>query len=167
MILKFKKKGEKSGWSYIEVPADVAQKLKPGFKKSFRVKGKLDNFPISRVALLPMGDGGFIMPVNAGMRKGTGKRDGEMVRVQLQPDNSDFTFDKEFIDCMADDPKAFSFFKQLPKSHQHYFSKWIASAKADETKAKRIALSLNALSNGQGFPEMLRASKKIKFNYGK
>lgn len=39
IILKFGTKGEKTGWTYIEIPADIAKKLKPGFKQSFRVKG--------------------------------------------------------------------------------------------------------------------------------
>jgi hypothetical protein len=38
-LLKFDKQGEKTGWTYIEIPADLAQKLKPGNKKIFRVKG--------------------------------------------------------------------------------------------------------------------------------
>ena len=75
-IHKFDKQGEKTGWTYIEIPADVAQKMKPGNKKSFRVKGKLDSFNISGIALLPMGGGVFIMALNATMRKGIGKRHG-------------------------------------------------------------------------------------------
>ena len=75
-IHRFEKQGEKTGWSYIEIPADLAQELVPGNKKSFRVKGMLDQFKISGVSLIPMGDGNFIMPINAAMRKGTGKRKG-------------------------------------------------------------------------------------------
>jgi len=56
-ILQFGQQGEKTGWHYIEIPADIAQQLKPGNKKSFRVKGKLDHFSFSGVALLPMGGG--------------------------------------------------------------------------------------------------------------
>ena len=41
-ILKFDEQGEKTGWTYIVIPSAIAQKLKPGNKKSFRVKGKLD-----------------------------------------------------------------------------------------------------------------------------
>ena len=61
-ILKFDKQGEKTGWTYIDVPAEIAAQLKAGYKKSFRVKGKLDNLNIAQVALLPMGNGNFIMP---------------------------------------------------------------------------------------------------------
>ena len=68
-LLKFDKQGEKTGWTYIEISSDIAQQLKPNNKKSFRVKGKLDNYTIQAVALLPMGEGNFIMPINGAMRK--------------------------------------------------------------------------------------------------
>src|SRR6185436_10492623 len=105
-IQKFKSKGEKSGWTYIDIPADVANELKKGFRKSFRVKGKLDLFEVNGIALLPMGDGNFIMPLNAALRKGIGKRSGAMIKVTLQEDNKPFELDKEFMECLADDPAA-------------------------------------------------------------
>jgi hypothetical protein len=159
IIKKFDKQGEKTGWTYIEVPADIAQQLKPGNKKSFRVKGKLDNHKISGTALLPMGGGRFIMPLNGDMRKSIGKRQGAMVSVQLTEDKNEFIFNKDFIDCLADEPKAKEFFQTLAGSHQRYFSKWIDSAKTDETKAKRIAMCVNALTKKMDFGQMLRASR--------
>ena len=157
---RFEKQGEKTGWTYIEVPADLAQKLKPGNRKEFKVKGKLDRHSIYRVSLLPMGGGWFIMAVNAAMRKAIGKRHGAMVKVELIEDKSEFIFEKDFMECLADEPTALEFFKTLPGSHQRYFSKWIESAKTEQTKAKRIAQSVNGLSKKQGYPEMLRALKK-------
>ena len=35
-ILKFKEQGEKTGWTYIDVPAKIAEQLKPNNKKSFQ-----------------------------------------------------------------------------------------------------------------------------------
>jgi len=157
VILKFNERGEKTGWTYIEIPADVASRLKPSTKKSFRVKGKLDDFPIHKVALLPMGEGVFIIPLNAQIRKGIGKRQGAMLRVELEEDLSPILLDAEMMECLADEPAALGFFKQLPKSHQQYFSKWIASAKTEATKAKRIAATINGLSQGWNFPQILRS----------
>lgn len=159
IILKFDKQGEKTGWTYIEVPADVANKIKKGFKKSFRVKGKLDNHSIKHVALLPMGRGSFIMPLNSAMRNSIGKRNGAMLKVQLEEDKSEFVFNSDMMECLNDEPSAIKFFKTLSGSHQRYFSKWIDSAKTESTKAKRIAQAVNALSKGLGFPEMLRSFK--------
>lgn len=155
-ILKFDKKGEKTGWSYIVIPADIAQKIKPGNKKSFHVKGKLDSHSFRRSALLPMGEGEFILPINATIRKAIGKRSGAMLTVQAEEDKSDFIFNPDLMACLEDEPSALAFFRKQPGSHQRYFSKWIDSAKTDATKAKRIAMAVNAMTRGKGFGEMLR-----------
>lgn len=158
-IKRFDQQGEKTGWSYIEIPADIAEQIKPGTKKSYRVKGKLDNFKITGIALLPMGGGTFIIPLNADIRKGIGKRYGAMVKVQLQEDKEGFRFNKDFIECLEDDPAAAEFFHSLPGSHQRYFSKWIDSAKTEPTKVKRIAMAVSALAKKWGYGEMIRANK--------
>jgi hypothetical protein len=158
-ILKFDKQGEKTGWTYIEVPADLAQKLKPGNRKEFKVRGKLDNYEIKRASLMPMGGGAFIMPINATIRKGIGKRHGAMLKVQLEADNSEFIFNKDFVDCLDDEPRAKEYFKTLTGSHQRYFSKWIDSAKTEPTRIKRIAMAVIALSKKMGYPEMIRSSQ--------
>jgi hypothetical protein len=161
-LLQFDQQGEKTGWTYIEIPADIAQKIKPGNKKAFRVKGKLDNFAIKAVAVIPMGGGNFILAVNATMRKGIGKRKGAMVKVQLQEDKAEIPLNAELLDCLKDDPDAQAGFNKLTKGHQQYFSKWIESAKTEATKTKRLAQAMNALAKGWGYPEMMRAAKKEK-----
>lgn len=161
-IKRFDKQGEKTGWTYIEIAVDLAQKLKPGNKKEFKVKGKLDKHVIKRVSVLPMGGGLFIMPVNAVMRKAIGKRRGAMVKVELTEDKTEFVFNKDFMECLSDDPGAYDFFKTLPGSHQRYFSKWIDAAKTEQTRAKRIAQSINGFLKKQNYGEMLRSLKKEK-----
>lgn len=158
-ILKFDKQGEKTGWTYIEITAAKAKKLKPETKVSFRVKGTLDTFKIKQVALMPMGDGNFIMPLNAAMRKGIGKKQGDKLKVTLEADNSEFEFSADFIECLRDDPEAYDFFQSLTGSHQKYFSKWIDSAKTSATKTKRIVMAVTALAKKQGYPEMIRSNK--------
>ena len=159
-LKQFAEQGEKTGWTYFEIPVDLAQRLKPGNKKSFRVKGKLDNYKITGVSLLPMGGGVFIMAVNASMRKGIAKKKGAMIRVRLEEDKNEFRFNKDFMVCLEDEPAAIAFFKTLPGSHQRYFSKWIDSAKTVETKAKRIAWAVTALAKKQGYGEMLRSHRE-------
>lgn len=161
-ILKFDEQGEKSGWTYFVIPAELALKLKPGNKKSFRVKGKLDAHAIKQVALIPMGEGDFIMPLNAAMRKALGKRKGAQLQVQLTVDDSDFVFCKEMMECLEDEPKALENFKKLSGSEQKYFSKWVDSAKTTETKAKRILQTLNAMLSGMHYGQMIRSLKKEK-----
>lgn len=165
-IQKFKSKGEKTGWTYIEIPEGMPQELKPGNKQEFKVKGKLDQFAFQRMSLYPIGGGKFIMSLNADVRKAIGKRAGATVSVTIAVDNSAFVFNADLMECLKDDPAAYAHFNSLTGSHQRYFSKWIDSAKTDPTKAKRITMALNALSKKWGYPEMIRASqaKKDKFS---
>ena len=159
-IHKFEEQGEKTGWTYIEIPADIAQQLKPGNKKSFRVKGKLDQYKIAGVSLLPMGGGPFIMAINGTVRKGTGKKQGAMLKVELEEDKKPYQLNKEFMECLADEPQALANFKAMPKSFQNYYSKWIESAKTDTTKTKRIAMAVSALARSMNFSEMIRSLQK-------
>ena len=161
-ILKFDQQGEKTGWTYITIPAKIAAQLQPGSKKSFRVKGKLDENAIEGIALIPMGEGDFIMALNANLRKAIGKRKGAILKVELEVDKAAYQINTAFVECMEDEPAALVYFKSLPKAHQNYFSKWIESAKTEPTKVKRIAEAVSALSRKMGFPEMLRAKKSEK-----
>lgn len=166
ILKKYADQGEKTGWTYIDIPADMAGKLKPGNKKSFRVKGRLDEYAIEQVALMPVGEGDFIMAVNAAMRKGIGKRQGASLKVQLEVDEAGFKLNEEFMACMEDEPKALAFFKSLAPGHQRYFSNWIDSAKTESTRAKRIAQTINAMEKSMNFGEMIRAMKAEKDRSG-
>ena len=112
-LLKFAKKGEKTGWTYIHFPADITSRLKKGTKTTFRVKGKLDDYAIKAVALLPMGDGDFIMPVNGTMRKALKKKEGAMLQVNVEADNEEQPLSTDFLECLEDEPEALAFFKSL------------------------------------------------------
>jgi hypothetical protein len=158
-ILQFDKQGEKTGWSYLHIPADLAQQLKPGNKKSFRVKGTLDAYAFKSASLLPMGGGDFILPFNAAMRKGTGKRAGAVVEVSMQPDSADLEMPQDFAAWLEEDEAARTYFYKLPKSHRHYWIKWLEAVKSPEGRLSRLARAVAALSQGFGFAEMMRAEK--------
>jgi hypothetical protein len=161
-ILQFAEMGEKTGWSYIRITAALAEKLMPGNKRSFRVKGKLDDHPIAKVALLPMGDGEFIMPLNAAVRKAIRKQKGASVSVEFEVDKAVIKPPKELMDCLADEPVALTYFKSLPGSHQNYFGNWVRQAKSEGTRAKRIASVVMAMTRKLKFGEMLRARGEDK-----
>ncbi|WP_183567896.1 YdeI/OmpD-associated family protein [Mucilaginibacter sp. SP1R1] len=163
IILQFGEQGEKTGWTYIEIPADVAQQMKPGNKKSFRVKGKLDELPIAGMALMPMGDGNFILALKKQICKALHKHRGAMLRVRIEPDD-DFKFNipADLLECFEFEPEAGEFFDRLTESHRGYFIKWIDSAKTEATRANRIANTINAMVRRQGYPQMLRALQKAR-----
>ncbi|HEY4323059.1 MAG TPA: YdeI/OmpD-associated family protein [Mucilaginibacter sp.] len=161
IILQFNEQGEKTGWSYIEIPADLAQQMKPGNKKSFRVKGMLDALPVSGMALMPMGEGNFIMALKAEVRKGIHKNAGAVLQVRLEEDK-DFKVEMpaDLQECFDFEPEAFDFFNSLAKSHREYFIKWIDGAKTNETRAKRIVNTVNAMLRKWSYNVMIREMRK-------
>ena len=163
-ILQFAEQGEKTGWTYIVIKTAQAEKLIPGNKKSFRVKGKLDDHPIKGVALLPMGEGEFIMALNATVRKAIRKRKGDKLKVQLEVDKAKIEPPSDLLECLEDEPSALSYFRQLPKSHQNYFGNWIRSAKTEATRAARIARVVTAMVKKQTYAEMIRSGQQDRLD---
>ncbi len=160
IISKFAKQGEKTGWTYIEVPADIANKLKPNNKKSFRIKGYLDDFYFEGKALLPMGEGNFIMALKTEIRKALSKHKGAVIRVKMEADDNPVTLNTDLMRCLTDEPEAVIIFKTLSPGHQKYFSNWIDSAKTEITKANRIAQAITAMLMKEDFGTMVRRIKK-------
>lgn len=154
-LLKFGECGDKTGWTYVLIDKACAKKLKDT-KKSFRVKGFLDNFPVEQAAVMPMGDGNFILAFNAAMRKGTGKAAGDFIQVTLEEDTQKLRISSDLSECLENETEARTFFNTLNPSNQRYFSKWIESAKTADTKTKRIILTIEALLRKINYPQMLR-----------
>lgn len=160
-IKKYDQQGEKTGWTFIDISAAIANEICPGQKRSFRVKGTLDKHSVKQIALVPVGGGDFIMALNADLRKAIGKRKGAMVEVKIMLDKQQYQLNKELMECLADEPEALDLFSAKPISHQHYYSKWIESAKTEATRAKRIAMAVSSLAKKIEFGEMLRNQRKI------
>ncbi|RYY90261.1 MAG: DUF1905 domain-containing protein [Chitinophagaceae bacterium] len=162
ILERFGQLGEKTGWTYISIPAELAEQLKPGCRSSYRVKGRIDAMTISGVALVPMGEGAFILAVNGTMRKELKKEKGAEVRVELEVDDTAFVTPADIAECLSDEPAAAAFYEKLPLGHRRYFVRWVYSAKTEPTRAKRIAQMVDALARGWGYSEMIRAAKAKK-----
>jgi hypothetical protein len=161
IMLQFAEQGEKTGWTYIEIPADIAQQMKPGNKKSFRVRGMLDALPVRGMALMPMGEGDFIMALRAEVRKRLHKNAGAMLHAKLEEDlDYKVEIPADLQECFDFEPEALEFFNSLAKSHRDYFIKWIDGAKTNETRAKRIVNTVNAMLRKWHFNVMLREMRK-------
>lgn len=166
ILNQFEEKGEKTGWTYIQLTRDIVDALLPGHRKTFRVKGKIDAFSIKAVAVMPMGDGSFILPVNATMRKGIRKGKGAMVKVVLSVDTSPPEIAPAWQECLQDEPEARAFFEQLPLSQRNYYSNWVIGVKNEMGQAKRMAQAIDALILKQNFVAFMQALKLQKKSTG-
>ncbi len=160
VIEKFGKQGEKTGWTYFVIPLDIAEKIHPGNRKSFRVKGTLDKVKISGVALIPMGEGNFIMPLKTDLRKQIKKGKGDTLEVRIELDKEEYQLNEDLVACLQDEKTASVNFYKLPRSHQNYYSKYIDSAKTEATKTKRIVQVVNAMNLNLTYAEMLRSARE-------
>jgi hypothetical protein len=159
-IEKFESNGEKTGWSYVFISHDIADQIKPGERKSIRVRGKIDEVAISGMSLIPMGDGDFIMALNKELRKQLRKEAGAKVELHLA---FDAHFKIEMPDdlevCLADERALLAQFLSMPKSHQNYFINWLNSAKTEPTRTKRLVMIVNAMGNKWDFGTMVRENR--------
>ncbi len=161
-ILRFANKGEKTGWTYISIEKEESDKIIPNRKTSYRIKLKEEeNKEIFELTTLPMGKGDFIIPLKAEVLKKIAKRQGDFISFTIEYNPTEYELNKDFLEYLESEKKAYEFFKSLSKSHQNYFSKWIDSAKTVTIKAKRIAEAVHALSKKMGYSEMIRARKSI------
>lgn len=155
--------GEKNGWIASIIKPSLAEKINPGVKISYRIRGTLDDMPISQKAIVPIGEGNFVLPFNADMRKLLGKGEGDIVHFKVEVDHSEFQYSTDLLACLEMDDRASAFYETISPSHKKYFSKWIESAKTIETKTKRINQALFGLANQMKYDETIRYFKEKKF----
>lgn len=159
-IERFEQMGEKSGWSYVFIPAALASEIKPDCKKSFRVKGKIDNIAVEGMATMPMGEGDFILALKTEVRKKLKKEAGANLELYLEEDK-DFKIEmpEDLEICLAEEEHLMRNFLDQAKSHQNYYINWINQAKTEATRTKRIVMTITAMDKKQDFGAMIRESQ--------
>lgn len=159
-IERFSKMGEKTGWTYITIPMEVASQIKPGCRKSFRVKGFLDTLAVAGLSFIPMGEGDFILALNSNLRKQLKKEEGAQLHLQLEEDK-DFKIEmpEDLELCLLEERHCLENFMNLPKSHQNYYINWLNTAKTESTRIKRLTQIVIAMDKRQNFSEMMRSNK--------
>jgi uncharacterized protein YdeI (YjbR/CyaY-like superfamily) len=80
-----------------------------------------------------------------------------MLNIKLE-EHKDFKvlMPADLQDCFDFDPEAEVQFNSLAMSHRNYFIKWIESAKTNETRAKRIINTVNAMLRKWDYNVMIR-----------
>lgn len=160
IIQKFAAKGEKTGWTYVDIPIDILIKLKRKDKKAFRIKGLMDDVKLEQISTYPMGEGEYIIAINADLRKKIKKKEGAQIKIKFELDEGDPLISKELMDCLKEDQTALKQFQAQLLSHQNYFHRYIESAKTAATKADRIVNTINAMHKKQNYGEMIRSLNK-------
>jgi hypothetical protein len=159
-IERFGLNGEKTGWSYVFIPQDVAEQIKANNRREIRVKGLIDQVAVNGICLMPVKGDGFILPLKKSLRKELRKDVGNKIELRLEFD-ADFKIDMpdDLEICLADEQELLEHFLSIPKSHQNYFINWLNTAKTEPTRTKRLVMIVNAMYNKWDFGRMIREAK--------
>ncbi|MBX3142782.1 MAG: DUF1905 domain-containing protein [Trueperaceae bacterium] len=129
----------------IVVPEEIV--LGFGHGKKVPVVVTIDGGYSYRNTITPMG-GQYLISFNSETRKATGRGAGDEVEVTLEFDDQPRTIEppEALAAALAADPEAAKAWAALSYSNQRMHAESIAGAKTDETRERRLAKTLEALT---------------------
>jgi hypothetical protein len=134
------------GGAYVTIPFDVEDVFA---KKRVKIKAIIDGEPY-RGTLVRMGGPHHMLPVLKEIRQRIGKSFGDSVAVELEEDLEirQVEAPQDLQVALEKNPSAHAFFERLSYTHQKEYVNWIAGAKRDETRQKRIQQTIDMLEQG-------------------
>lgn len=138
ILEKFQGKG---GWIFARIPEVAPSKNSPfGW---VRVNGTIDGCDIRNYNLQPMGNGLLFLPVKFEIRKKIKKQEGDSVHIILYEDVDLIKIPEELIICLKEVEGVYEAFITYSERKKITILNCIYSAKTDQTKADRIAKTIN------------------------
>jgi hypothetical protein len=117
--------------------------------KAFPVKATINGFTWpGRVTRMK---GEFLLGMSKEIRQGAGAEAGDAVTVRIALDSAPRAVEvpAALVTALAEDAEAQEKFTALAFSHRKEFARWVAEAKQDATRARRVAQTLEMLHAGQ------------------
>lgn len=128
----------------IEVPTSVVDALGAGKRPPVRITVRQHTY---RTTVARMG-GRFLVPVSADVRKAAGVTAGDQLDVGIELDDAPRTVDvpADLAAALAEVPAAAQAWEKLAYTHQKEWVRSVEDAKKPETRARRVAAAIDALS---------------------
>ncbi len=129
----------------IEVPEAIVTGLGAGKRPAVRVTLRGYTY---RTTIAPMG-GSYWIGVSAEHRAGSGVAAGDVLDVTVEVDDAPriVTLPEDLAAALGADPAARAFYDSLSYTNQNTYATWVTDAKKPETRADRVAKSVEALRN--------------------
>jgi hypothetical protein len=139
----------RGGGHWIEVPFDA--KAEFGEARP-RVSGTLNGTPFS--SRLSVYGGVTYLGLNRETRAAAGLEVGDSVDVVLERDDTprEVEVPQALADALVADTRARHAFEVLSFTHRNEYARWIAEAKKDETRKRRVAQAIEMLRTGVKHP---------------
>lgn len=132
----------------LPIPLEVAREGK--LRARLRIKGFIDKEPIA-TSLQSSGEGWLGFVVNKELLKKLDRAPGDSVEVAIEVDEGPVIVDlpRDFVEALRIERRAKAVFDALAPSHKRAYVRWIASAKREETRARRIREAMAMLAEGK------------------
>lgn len=138
--------GNKSG-AWVEIPDHIVQHFK--IKGQLKVKATFNGEPY-RGSIANMGKKSHILIVVKAIRQKIEKEVGDIISVSVEKDTEkrEVEVPAELQELLKNNPASKSFFDSLSYTNRKEYAQWIASAKKQETKQKRLKETVRRLNAG-------------------
>jgi hypothetical protein len=134
---------------FFEVPLDVPAIFG---KARAPVRGTINGHPFrSTVAVY---GGRSFLPVKKALREAAGVAAGDAVVIELEADEQPRTVDPppDLAAALAADPEARAAFEGLSFTHQREYAEWVAEARREATRRRRVDQAVEMLRDGRRHP---------------
>lgn len=140
--------GDHGAWAMVRFPLNVSKKL--GSKARVAIKGSVNGFAI-RTSAFPNGDGSHHIMFNKEMRAGAKAEIGDTVLVEVELDGVERAplVPPELKKAIDSAPAAKKVWVTITPRAKEEWCQWIASAKKDETRVRRIETTVKRLALGE------------------
>lgn len=150
---KFKARIEStsSGGACVFFPYDVDKEF--GTRGRVPVKGTFDGVPYTG-SMMKYGAPQHMLGILKSIREQIGKGPGDVVEVTVEKDEAERMIEapREFEKLLKKE-KVWAAFEKLSYTHKKEYVRWISEAKREETRANRIAKSVEMLRSGIKSPD--------------
>jgi uncharacterized protein YdeI (YjbR/CyaY-like superfamily) len=103
-----------------------------------------------RTSVARMG-GEFLLGLSREVRDGAGVQAGDEAEVTIELDEAprEVEVPADLAAALAADPQAAASFEQMAFTHRKEYARWVAEAKRDETRQRRVAQAVEMIKAGK------------------
>lgn len=134
----------RGGGAFVVLPEKVLAALGGGSR--FRVTGSLDDVSFES-STMGMGGGRVCLGVHKATREAAGVDIGDRVKIEIDRDDRPrkLSVPNDLAAALAHDAVAQAAFERLSFTHRREYVEWVTGAKREETRARRIAQTVDRL----------------------
>jgi hypothetical protein len=147
----------REGNPYILVTPAQARSIKPGWRKPLPVLVRVDGKPVEpwRINMMPVGDGSFYLYLHGDVRKASGTKVGDRVRVEVGFDaeyrnGPQHRVPSWFKAALQENSRAAKNWEALIPSRRKEILRYFARLKSPEARERNLERALHVLSGRKG-----------------